>query len=221
MNKIGALIYFTNHESTIVFSIASILPHVDYCVVVNICSTDKSTFLIKKMFNKELNYGHLTLIEDENIYDAIQLLKAEGCNNYILLNPTDVFYTNGAIHITNIGRNIGDEIAFYTTNYYEVFQDSYISTFAWLDGMLWDIIRIEYPNFLQIEHTNNSIKTGIYKIDDVGLEKEVYEENSYGFVSYKNALPCNKNKLIGNSLGGFSNHPDAMVLIPRIQELIV
>lgn len=146
--KIGALSPVWNEEATIAFTIASLLPHVDCYVVVDSGSTDKTLKIIKTLFEKELKYGKLVLIEYGALPDfdiskpkneAIDTLRAEGCHRFIRLDGDDVFYDAGAVNAVQIARGLSDEVTLFTINHWELYQNTWHNTLEWLDAIHRDI----------------------------------------------------------------------------------
>ena len=148
MRKIGAMTPCWNEEATIAFTIASLLPYVDCYVVVDSGSTDKTLKIIKTLFEKELKYDKLILIEYGALEDfdiskpkneAIDTLRAEGCSHFIRLDGDDVFYDAGAVNAVQIARELPDEVTLFTINHWELYQNSWYTTLEWLDAIHRDI----------------------------------------------------------------------------------
>lgn len=182
MRKVGGLTCCWNEEATIGFTIASLLPYVDCYVVVDTGSTDKTLEIIKTLFDRDLESGKLILIEygfldDHDISKpknkAIQILKEEGCYNFIRLDADDVFYKSGAEKAAKTARELPGDVTLYTINHWELYQNSFNTTAEWLNGIFGDIIRLEEQNFfcLRIPPTYEGRFTGsygharIYRID--------------------------------------------------------
>lgn len=139
--KISGLTSCWNEESTIVFTIASLLPHVDYYVVVDSGSTDATLPLIKEFFAAELASGKLRLIEYGPLPDydiskpknaAIQEIRRLGCARFIRLDGDDVFYDNGAAQAVVTAKNLPDNVTLYTLNHWELYQNEIYSTKEWI-----------------------------------------------------------------------------------------
>lgn len=90
--KIGAITVCIDEQTTIAYTIASLLPFIDCYVVVDTGSSDHTIKIIKTLFEKELKFGKLILIEYGLLDDfdiskpkneAIETLRAEGCNRFI------------------------------------------------------------------------------------------------------------------------------------------
>jgi glycosyltransferase involved in cell wall biosynthesis len=142
--KIGALTACWCEEATIIFTIASLLPHVDYYVVVDSGSTDKTLELIKKCFEEELKSGKLNLIEYGPLEDfdiskpknaAIEAIREAGCSHFIRLDADDVFYDKGAKKAVKAAHALKENVTMFTINHWELYQNTAHTTLEWLDQL--------------------------------------------------------------------------------------
>lgn len=142
--KIGALTPCLNEVATIVFTIGSLLSHVDHYVVVDSGSTDGTLELIKSIFGAELASGKLVLIEYGPLPDfdiskpknaAIAKLKELGCERFIRLDGDDVFFDAGAVKAVVAARSMADNVTMYTINHWELYQNQLYSIEEWLDSL--------------------------------------------------------------------------------------
>ncbi len=148
MNKVGSLTVCKDEEACIVFCIASLIDYVDHYVVVDSGSTDKTLFLIKKMFAKDLKEGKLRLIEYGALPDydiskpkniGIAALKETGCDYFIRLDADDVFYREGAQKAVEIARNLDPSVTMFCINHWELYQYKLQNTSEWLDAIESDV----------------------------------------------------------------------------------
>lgn len=142
--KIAGLTACRDEEATIIFTIASLLPHVDYYVIVDSGSTDATLPLIKEFFANELASGKLILIEYGPLPDydiskpknaAIQEIRRLGCSRFIRLDADDVFYDNGAAQAVATAKNLPDYVTLYTLNHWELYQNKLVDTKSWLSSL--------------------------------------------------------------------------------------
>ncbi len=157
-NKVGAMTCCWNEEATIVFTIGSLLPHVDYYVVADTGSTDKTVELIETIFADELNSGKLILLKREKRDDwdisipkneIIDALHALNCDYFIRLDGDDVFYDAGALAAVKVARGMLDSITMYTLNHWELYQNRSHETISWLYSIERDLCGEDYdrPRF--------------------------------------------------------------------------
>lgn len=130
--------------ATIVFTIGSLLPYVDFYVVVDSGSTDGTLELIKECFAEELKSGKLHLIEYGPLDDydiskpknaAIELIRKLGCTRFIRLDGDDVFYKSGAKKAVETARKLESFVTLYTLNHYELYQDVIETPRQWVDAI--------------------------------------------------------------------------------------
>lgn len=142
VNKIGAMTCAWNEEATIVFTIGSLINHVDHYVVADTGSTDNTVKLIESIFEKELNTGKLILLKCEKRDDwdisipknlIIEKLKELGCSYFIRLDADDVMYDGGAQRASEVARKIDPIVTSYTINHWELYQNKAIKTKDWLE----------------------------------------------------------------------------------------
>jgi len=142
--KIGALTATLNEVATIVFTIDSLIEHVDHYVLVDSGSTDGTTQLIKEIFSHEITDGKLHLIEYGPLPDydiskpknaAIDLLRKLGCDRFIRLDGDDVFYDAGAWKAANTARELNNDVTLFTINHWELYQNQLYSTTDWLESL--------------------------------------------------------------------------------------
>lgn len=141
--KIAGLTPCLNEASTIIFTIDSLLEHVDHYVVVDSGSTDGTLELIKNIFKDELASGKLHLIEYGPLPDydisrpkntAIELIKKLGCGRFIRLDGDDVFYDAGASKASKTAReSLNNDVTLYTINHWELYQNIIMTTKDWLE----------------------------------------------------------------------------------------
>lgn len=147
-DKIAGLTPCLNEESTIIFTIASLLPYVDSYVVVDSGSTDKTLQLIKRIFADELRSKKLALIEYGPLEDydiskpknsAIEEIRRRGCKRFIRLDADDVFYDSGAKKAVDVAKNLNEEVTLYTINHWELYQNRFYDTISWLQAIGKDL----------------------------------------------------------------------------------
>lgn len=133
-----------NEEATIVFTVASLLPYVDYYVLVDSGSTDRTLPLVKEFFKNEIASGKLRLIEYGPLEDfdiskpknaAISLIKELKCDRFIRLDADDVFYSRGAEMAVKIAKELSEDITLFTLNHWELYQHTLFSTEEWLSAI--------------------------------------------------------------------------------------
>jgi glycosyltransferase involved in cell wall biosynthesis len=155
--KIGALTCCWNEQTTIAYTIGSLLPFVDCYVVVDTGSDDHTLKIIKTMYEKDIKYGKLILIEYGKLEDfdiskpkneAIQTLRAEGCHRFIRLDADDVFYSNGALKAAETARNLPDDVTLFTINHWELYQNKYQNSLDWTEGLIKESLGLKKPDFL-------------------------------------------------------------------------
>jgi len=155
--KVGALTCCWNEQTTIAYTIASLLPHVDCYVVVDTGSDDHTLKIIKTLFEKDIKFGKLILIEYGKLEDfdiskpkneAIQTLRAEGCRRFIRLDADDVFYMKGAQKAAQDARELPDDVTMFTINHWELYQNQYNNSLDWTEGLIKEVAGIKKPDFL-------------------------------------------------------------------------
>jgi len=133
-----------NEESTIIFTIASLLPYVDHYVVVDSGSTDGTLELIKAIFAEEIKSGKLNLIEYGPLEDfdiskpknaAIEAIRAAGCSHFIRLDADDVFYDKGAQKAVKAARGLKEDVTLFTINHWELYQNKAHTTLEWFNQL--------------------------------------------------------------------------------------
>lgn len=137
-----------NEESTIAFTIGSLLPHVDHYVVADTGSTDKTVELIETLFAEELESGKLILLKQEKREDwdisipknaIINKLRELDCHYFIRLDGDDVFYDKGAAWAAKKARGMSHEVTMFTLNHWELYQNRAENTLHWLGHLYKDI----------------------------------------------------------------------------------
>jgi glycosyltransferase involved in cell wall biosynthesis len=155
--KIGAMTCCWNEQTTIAYTIASLLPSVDCYVVVDTGSTDNTLKIIKTLFEKDIKYGKLILIEYGALEDydiskpkneAIQTLRAEGCVRFIRLDGDDVFYLYGAEKAVRAAKELPDDVTMFTINHWELYQNKYQNSLDWTDGLYMEVMGLKKPDFM-------------------------------------------------------------------------
>lgn len=139
--KIGALTPCFNEEATIIFCVASLLPHVDKYVVVDSGSTDKTLSLLYSIFDKEISDGRLHVIEYGKLKDfdisrpknvAIEWLRTQDIDYFIRLDADDVFYNCGAKEAVDFCHSLDDSVTIGAINHWEMYQYEVEGTKEWL-----------------------------------------------------------------------------------------
>lgn len=143
--KIGALTCCWNEQTTIAYTIASLLSVVDCYAVVDTGSDDNTLKIIKTLFEQELKSGKLILIEYGKLEDfdiskpknkAIEALRAEGCHRFIRLDADDVFYKSGAEKAVKTAKELPDNVTMFTINHWELYQNYYQDSLSWTEGVI-------------------------------------------------------------------------------------
>jgi len=154
--KVGALTCCRNEMTTIAYTIASLLPFVDCYVVIDTGSDDHTLKIIKTLFDKEIKYGRLVLIEYGSLEDydiskpkneAIETLRAEGCGRFIRLDGDDVFFLKGAQEAAQTARELPDDVTLYTINHWELYQNKYANSLSWTEGLVAEAAGLKKPDF--------------------------------------------------------------------------
>ena len=134
-----------NEEVTIAYTIGSLLPYVDYYVVVDTGSDDKTIEIIETIFADAIVAGELILIkygflEDYDISKpknaAIDKLRELGCHRFIRLDADDVFFFKGAEKAAETARELPDDVTLYTINHWELYQNTYENSIDWTEGLI-------------------------------------------------------------------------------------
>lgn len=146
-----------NEQTTIAYTISSLLPFVDTYVVVDTGSDDHTLKIIKTLFENELSSGKLILIEYGFLEDydiskpknkAIEALRAEGCERFIRLDADDVFYFEGAEKAVKKARDLPYNVTMFTINHWELYQNKYENSIDWTDGLIEEAAGHKKPEFL-------------------------------------------------------------------------
>lgn len=160
MNSIAGMTPVWNEEACVVFTLASLLPYVDFYVLVDSGSTDQTLPLVRYFFNKEIKSGKLVILEHDlpEGFDisipknaAINLIREAGYSHIIRLDGDDVFYQDGAKKTVEIAKELPSNVTKYTVNHWELYQYKAKTTLNFLDTIISDLYSSqktpEDPNF--------------------------------------------------------------------------
>ena len=167
MRKIAGITPVWNEEACVVFALASLLPYVDFYVLVDSGSTDKTLPLVRHFFDKEITSGKLVILEHDlpKGFDisipknaAIDVIREAGFSHMIRLDGDDVFYKDGAKKTVEIARDISTNVTKYTVNHWELYQYKAKTTLDFLNAINSDFelsgafgpetLQPEDPNFM-------------------------------------------------------------------------
>jgi glycosyltransferase involved in cell wall biosynthesis len=156
MNTIAGITPVWNEEACVVFALASLLPYVDFYVLVDSGSTDKTLPLVRHFFDKEIKSGKLHILEHDlpEGFDisipknaAIELIR----EHMIRLDGDDVFYRDGAQKTVEVARALSPSVTKYTVNHWELYQYRAKTTLDFLHAIEADHEEprnLENPNFM-------------------------------------------------------------------------
>lgn len=148
MRKIAGMTPVWNEEACVVFALASLLPYVDFYVLVDSGSTDKTLPLVKHFFEKEINSGKLCILEHDlpEGFDisipknaALNRIREEGCSHLIRLDGDDVFYNKYAEAVAAMAREISTDVTKFTVNHWELYQYRAKTTLDFLYSISSDV----------------------------------------------------------------------------------
>ncbi|TFH25722.1 glycosyltransferase [Candidatus Bathyarchaeota archaeon] len=161
MRKVAGITPVWNEEACVVFALASLLPYVDFYVLVDSGSTDQTLPLVRHFFDKEIESGKLVILEHDlpKGFDisipknaAINVIREAGYDYMIRLDGDDVFYADGAKKTVELVQEIPSDITKYTVNHWELYQYKAKTTLDFLDAITQDLFGSnktpDDPNFM-------------------------------------------------------------------------
>jgi len=148
MRRIAGMTPCWNEQTTIAFTVGSLIDYVDYYCVVDSGSDDATVPLLQDIFKDELESGKLEIVlfgkpKDFDISQpknlAIDLIRKRGCSHFIRLDGDDVFTDEGARFAVSTAKHLDDNITHLSINHWELYQHKAKDTLQWLELVEHDL----------------------------------------------------------------------------------